>query len=551
MLAPGSTLQNRYRILKPIGGGGMGTVYLAVDTRLPGRRCAIKEMSPAQLGPDDLAWATKAFEQEAQMLARLQHPGLTTVTDFFREGDDLYLVMDYVGGETLADRLERMRDGRLPPPVALSFAGQLLDVLEFLHRSSPPVVFRDLKPANVMIMPNGAIKLIDFGIARFFKPGQTRDTMSLGTPGYAAPEQYGGKGQTDPRSDIYSLGILLHQMLTGHDPTAMPLRQPPVSSLNPAIPVEVASAIDRATQLNPDFRFQSIAEFRQAVLSQAPTLPWQTGANVALPSTQPTPSGSTPYPSVMPYMSQPPAAGRSRAPMWIAVGIAGAGVIALAIAASVVLNPPRAEPTPIAQVTAPAVISVAQATDTAAPALTNTPVPVDTPQPTATPTTTRPPTSTPFPSPTPTPPCPAVSGPFAGMWAELQNRLGCATGSLGVTDAADEPFQGGWMYWRKDAATMYAIYRGGIWESHADRWREGDPEFSCPDADTPSESPPTPKRGFGRVWCSVPSVRQGLGAATEGERGLQVTVQSFERGLIMLTDRGTWILYADGTWERR
>jgi len=202
MLQSGSMLQSRYRILRRIGGGGMGMVYLAEDTRLPGRMCAIKEMSPAQLAPQDRNWAINGFRQEAQMLANLNHPGLTSVTDFIPEAGNWYLVMDYVEGETLQERLKRARGGRLSLDEVLNITRQLCDVLEYLHRQSPSVVFRDLKPGNVMLTPQGEVKLIDFGIARFFKPGQTRDTVNLGTPGYAAPEQYGGLGQSDPRADV-------------------------------------------------------------------------------------------------------------------------------------------------------------------------------------------------------------------------------------------------------------------------------------------------------------------------------------------------------------
>ena len=272
MLTQGSILQNRYRILRQIGGGGMGVVYMAEDNRLPGRNCAIKEMSPAQLAPKDRNWAINAFRQEAQMLAQLSHASLTAVTDFLPEGGNWYLVMDYVEGETLEERLERTRKGRLPLDEALNVTRQLCDVLEYLHGQIPPVVFRDLKPGNVMLTPQGEVKLIDFGIARFFKPGQTRDTVNLGTPGYAAPEQH-GRGQTDTRSDVYSLGVLLHQMLTGYDPMATPHLLPLARSLNPGIRYEMEQTIIRATQLDAAARYQRVGDFRQAILSPLPPPP--------------------------------------------------------------------------------------------------------------------------------------------------------------------------------------------------------------------------------------------------------------------------------------
>jgi len=302
MLTKGDLLQNRYRILRQIGGGGMAVVYLAEDTRLAGRRCAIKEMSPAQLAPQDRNWAIQMFRREAQILANLKHPGLTPVTDFFPERGNWYLVMDYVEGETLQERLDRTRDGRLPLDEALNITRQLCDVLEYLHRQNPPVVFRDLKPGNVMLTPQNEVKLIDFGIARFFKPGQTRDTVNLGTPGYAAPEQYGGLGQSDPRADVYSLGVLLHQMVTGYDPTTAttPFPLPPPGSLMRGLPAHVEEVISRATRIQPDLRFRSVGELRQALFP-------------------------TPQPPV------PPARG-SRKGIWIGLGIAGVLLLGLCVA---------------------------------------------------------------------------------------------------------------------------------------------------------------------------------------------------------------------------
>jgi len=269
MLQVGVLLQNRYRILRELGGGGMGTVYLAEDARLPGRQCAIKQLSPAQVPAEDRNWAIQYFQQEAQLLARLYHPGLTRVTDYFPEKGCWYLVMDFIAGETLEQHLARL--GKLPLEESLSIIIQICDVLEFLHRQTPAIIFRDLKPSNIMLTPDGQVKLIDFGIARFFNPGKTRDTVNLGTPGYAAPEQFGGMGQSDPRTDVYSLGVLLHQLLTELDPTEMPLGMP-LAPLSRAFPKHIETAIRQATQLDPAQRFSSAFTFRQALVgaSDAP-----------------------------------------------------------------------------------------------------------------------------------------------------------------------------------------------------------------------------------------------------------------------------------------
>ncbi len=262
MLVSGTILQSRYCILREIGTGGMGMVYLAEDIHLNGYRCAIKEMSPSQVPPQDRNWAISAFKQEAHMLSTLNHPGIVRVSDYFAENSNWYLVMEYIEGQTLETYLGRQG---LPTQLAVSYMDQLCAVLDYLHRQNPPVIFRDLKPGNIMVKPTGEIKLIDFGIARFFKPGQTHNTVNLGTPGYASPEH--GSGQTDNRSDIYSLGVLLLQLVTGYDPTLaqVPYLLPPARSLNPLAPPVIEDAVRRATQMTPALRFQTVADFRRAL----------------------------------------------------------------------------------------------------------------------------------------------------------------------------------------------------------------------------------------------------------------------------------------------
>jgi serine/threonine protein kinase len=275
MLTPGHTLQGRYRVIHAIGGGGQGTVYLAKDSRLAGRHWAIKEMSLAQVPAQDHNWAINAFKQQARILAGLKHPSIAAITDFFSEHGNWYLVMEFVEGQALDAVLAASPGQRLPPPQALNILDQLCAVLEYLHAQSPPVIFRDLKPGNVMLTPEDKIQLIDFGIARFFKPSQGQDTVNLGTPGYAAPEQYGSQGQSDVRTDVYGLGVLLHRMLTGHDPTSTPFRLPPAESLNQDVSPQVGQAIRQATAHDPDQRFPSVAGFRAALKGPTTELPLQ------------------------------------------------------------------------------------------------------------------------------------------------------------------------------------------------------------------------------------------------------------------------------------
>ena len=259
-----TVLQDRYVVMQKLGQGGMGAVYRAGDRRLSTVNWAVKEMSQSAIsGPLERQQARDAFRHEAEMLAALNHPNLPRVTDHFEQDGKAYLVMEYVPGETLLSFL--MREG-LPQPQARVFewARQLCDALDYLHTQRPPIIFRDLKPANIMLTPNGQVKLIDFGIARLFKPGQAKDTQAFGTIGYSAPEQY-GKGQTDARSDVYSLGVLLHQLLTGYDPTNTPFRLPPAGQVNPNLPQQLSDALGTATDSDPDRRFASIAAFRAAL----------------------------------------------------------------------------------------------------------------------------------------------------------------------------------------------------------------------------------------------------------------------------------------------
>ena len=264
LLPVDTDLHGRYRIIRVIGRGGMSAVYEAEHSGL-GKRVAIKEMlAPAAKGPEGDE-AIGRFQNEARTLARLEHRYFPRVTDFFSQGGRYYLVMEYVAGETLDDLVKKTA-GFLSEDAVLRWASQLCDVLSYLHSQSPPVVFRDLKPSNVMVDEGGQVKLIDFGIARFFKPGKQSDTSSMGTAGYSAPEQY-GTGQTDARSDIYSLGAVLHYLLTRRDPTASPFNFPPVREINPKIRASTERVVSRCLSMRAEDRFSSAAEVKKALLA--------------------------------------------------------------------------------------------------------------------------------------------------------------------------------------------------------------------------------------------------------------------------------------------
>jgi serine/threonine protein kinase len=219
----GRLLKQRYRIVSQVGAGGYGKVYRAIDTEFMNRQVAVKEMIQHGLSPKELQDASEGFKQEAVLLATLTHPNLPSIYDYFSEHGNWYLVMSFIEGETL-DSYARRRGQVLSVEKVLAIAIQLATVLSFLHTRKPTIIFRDLKPSNVMRTPEGQLYLIDFGIARHFKVGQVKDTLILGSPGYASPEQY-GRAQTTPQTDVYSLGVVLHQLLTGIDPALTPFRQ--------------------------------------------------------------------------------------------------------------------------------------------------------------------------------------------------------------------------------------------------------------------------------------------------------------------------------------
>src|SRR5947209_7158881 len=267
-LPPQSILQQRYLIVSLAGRGGMSAVYRGVDTKQGNRNVAIKEMSQGHLTEAEREEAIGRFRQEYQFLSKLQHPNLPLIYDTFNEGDRFYFVMDFIEGKTLLDLLRASGGRPLPIGQVVDYAMQLCDVLSYLHMQTPPVIFRDLKPTNVMIREDGRLFLIDFGIARFFKEGKLQDTVLLGSPGYAPPEQH-GSGQTSPRSDIYALGATMHCCLTGRDPFNAPDRFvfPPIRQYNPLVPADLDQLVQRMLALSERQRPASAQEVRQALLN--------------------------------------------------------------------------------------------------------------------------------------------------------------------------------------------------------------------------------------------------------------------------------------------
>ncbi len=261
-LEAGTVLQGRYKISRLLGGGGMGMVYLANDQRLANRPCAIKEMVDHFIDQAQRIEANEYFAREADTLAQLKHQAIPAITDRFELANRHYLVMEYVEGRNLEEELA-VRGEPLPEGLVIDIARQLCDVLAYLHGLVPPIIYRDMKPSNVMLNSNGRVVLVDFGIARLFKAAR-KGTM-IGTLGFAPPEQY--QGLVDPRSDIYSLGATLHYVLTGRDPEKFPpFSFPPVRDLRPAVSSNLAGAIDAALAYEMDGRPARIQEFRDMML---------------------------------------------------------------------------------------------------------------------------------------------------------------------------------------------------------------------------------------------------------------------------------------------
>src|SRR5437588_4703140 len=274
-------LKQRYRILSQIGKGGFGAVYKAADTQFGNRLLAINEMSQSSLTSRELTEAIEAFKREAFLLAGLTHPNLPRIYEQFNDSGRWYLVMDYIEGETLETYLNKM-GGKLPIEKVLNIGIQLCSVLDYLHTRQPSIIFRDLEPANVMLTASDHIFLIDFGIARHFKPGQAKDTAALGSSGYAAPEQY-GKMQTTPRADIYSLGATLHQLLTGNDPSDTPFHFAPLR-LHPVL-ADLETLLMQMLEIDISKRPARVADVKQKL--QQITTSYTAARTNPLPSTLP------------------------------------------------------------------------------------------------------------------------------------------------------------------------------------------------------------------------------------------------------------------------
>ena len=272
-LEPGSLLNGRYEIVRRIGGGGMGAVYLAKDQHLGGAPRADKEMVESHIDDSQHEKAINDFRRESLLLTSLEHPSIPTIYDYFYDDKAMrfYLVMKYISGGDFAGRLRNAPNGRIDEKTITDWAIQVADVLDYLHNHRPPIIYRDLKPANLMIDGNsGRVMLIDFGIARWVKQ-EEKGVTAVGTMGYAPPELFSGK--VEPRSDIYSLGATMFHLLTGSDPQDNPLlifdftKNPRPRQINPAMSTEMERILMRAVEYKPENRFRSAGEMRDMMIA--------------------------------------------------------------------------------------------------------------------------------------------------------------------------------------------------------------------------------------------------------------------------------------------
>lgn len=260
MLEIGSLVDGKYKILNKVGQGGMSVVYLAMNEKA-NKQWAVKEVRKD--GVKDFEVVKQGLVAETDILKKLSHPNLPSIIDVIDTDESFIIIMDYIQGNSLNKALEEY--GAQPQENVIAWAKQLCDVLGYLHTRTPAIIYRDMKPANIMLKPDGNVTLIDFGTAREYKEKNLADTTCLGTVGYAAPEQFGGMGQTDARTDIYCLGATLYHLVTGKNPCEPPYEIKPIREINPSLSSGLERIILKCTQRDPNDRYQSAAELMYAL----------------------------------------------------------------------------------------------------------------------------------------------------------------------------------------------------------------------------------------------------------------------------------------------
>jgi len=257
MLEIGSVIDGKYKIMNEIGHGGMSNVYLVISEKT-GQCCAVKEVRKSL--NRDFRLLRQSLIMETDLLKKLRHPSLPSIIDVIESDENFLIVMDYIEGSTLERLLAK--EGAQPQERVADWVLQLCNVLDYLHTRPNPVIYRDMKPSNIILRPDSKVTLIDFGTAREFKEENAADTCCLGTNGYAAPEQFGGRGQTDARTDIYCLGATMYHLVTGHNPSDPPYEMYPITEWNPKLSGGLEYIIQKCTRKNPEQRYQTVRELQ-------------------------------------------------------------------------------------------------------------------------------------------------------------------------------------------------------------------------------------------------------------------------------------------------
>jgi serine/threonine protein kinase len=557
----------RYQLEALIGTGGVAAVYRALDTRARGRRLAIKVLFPPPGAGPTLG---ERFRREAHTAARLDHPGILRIFDVGEADGHLFIAMELVEGASLQAMLETR--GRFDEATAAEVGAQVADALHYAHTQG--IIHRDVKPSNILIDPQGRALLADFGVARALDdPSLTATGLTVGTPAYMSPEQASGHSDIDGRADLYSLGVVLYQMVTGRPPFqgstpqvmhAHVYQLPPLPSSVADVSPTMEAIILRALTKNRDDRYPSGAALAAALWPLVETT--RTHQETAFRSGPPA------------HPRRPRLFGARRSlGTWatavlvtsLAVAIIGGGVWLVVGGPSPAIPPTSTSAAPLAAVPPPSPLpSSTSLTATNTPfELQVSPFAASSPEgSTASPTSTLPPTPsaspTPSPSPIPPPPtftpsptptpCPQPAGAIFADWlasnTSLAAQIGCPRGPVVQAAGAWEPFEGGQMLWRDDLRRIYVLHQAGSWRVYDDNWREGDLVW---DADlVPPAGLYQPVRGFGLTWREEAGVRDALGWATAEESSFSATFQPFERAVLIADDVTPrfWALLSDGTW---
>jgi serine/threonine protein kinase len=544
----------RYQLEALIGTGGVAAVYRALDTRARGRRLAIKVLFPPPGAGPTLG---ERFRREAYTAARLDHPGILRIIDVGEADGHLFIAMELVEGASLQAMLETR--GRFDEATAAEVGTQVADALHYAHTQG--VIHRDVKPSNILIDPQGGALLADFGVARALDdPALTATGLTVGTPAYMSPEQASGHSDIDGRADLYSLGVVLYQMVTGRPPFqgstpqvmhAHVYQPPPLPSSVADVSPTMEAVILRALAKSRDDRYPSGAALAAALwpLLEATRTHQGTGLRIG-------PSAHPPRPRLFDARRRLGTWATAALVTLLAVAIVGGGVWLVVGGPSPARLPTSTGAAPLAAVPPPSP-SPSSISLTA----TNTPFELQV-SPSASPTSTLPPTPsaspTPSPSPIPPPPtftpirCPQPAGAIFADWlasdASLAAQIGCPRAPVVQAAGAWEPFEGGQMLWREDLRRIYVLHQAGSWRMYDDNWQEGDLVW---DTDlVPPAGLYQPVRGFGLTWREEAGVHDALGWATAEESSFSATLQPFERAVLIADDVTPrfWALLSDGTW---